>query len=380
MPRNRTIYNVLALYASQVPPTGQQTGQFSIQQLSRVQSFDEDFSRAFTDVNQFGNLAAVDRVEVEAPTVNASFSYYLTDGLNERLIGLSSATTGWGSNSSAISGLLNKATDEKNYYLLIADEGNDAAGYSRPSRSGVIAIGNGFITSYSVNAAVGDIPTASVDIEGLNVRVYSDIGAGATSTGSPGPGINASNGQLLTGIRFALPAATSMTGSSIPTALLPGDIIFTPTGLMGFDNTDLKVQDFTLTMDLARTPLQRLGSRFAFSREIDFPLTATLEMNAEVGDLVSGDLSSLLCSETPSDFTITMRRQACGGTGSAALTYIFRGARLTSQNFSSSIGDNATMSATFEVQVGSAQQTDRGIFISGSYITPGTPLLIGSSV
>lgn len=368
MPRNRTIYNVLALYASQVPSSGMQTGANTVRQLSRVQSFDEDFSRNFTDINQYGNLASIDRVEAEAPSVTASFSYYLTDGLNERLLGLTAATTGSASNSSCISGLLTKTTDEKNYYLLIADEGNDAAGYNAGTnnKSGVIAIGNGFITSYTVNAAVGDIPSADVEIEGLNVRIYSDI-SNTAGSGTVVPSVNPSNGQILTGIRFNLPVATAGTGVTIPTALLPGDIIFTPTGVVGFDNTDLKVQDFTLSVDLPRSPLQRLGSRFAFSREIDFPVTATLEMNAEVGDLVSGDLSTLLCAETLRDFTITMKRQGCGGTGSAALTYEFKGARLTSQSFSSTIGDNATMGATFEVQIGSAQQVDRGIFISGSY-------------
>jgi|694.fasta_scaffold04343_25 hypothetical protein len=368
MPRNRTIYNVLALYASQVPASGMQTGINTVRQLGRVQSFDEDFSRNFTDVNQFGNLASIDRIETEAPTVNASMSYYLTDGLNERLLGLTAATTGSASNSSCISGLLTKTTDEKNYYLLIADEGNDAAGYTN-ARSGVIAVGNAYITSYSVNAAIGDIPTATVDLEALNVRIYSNLGdASATLRGTPSPAVDPINGQLLTGSRFRLPQASAVTGVNIPTALLPGDITFTPTGILGFDNTDLKVQDFTLTVDLARTPLQRMGSRFAFSREIDFPVTATLEMNAEVGDIQgTGDLSSLLCDQNLNNFTITMRRQACGGTGTAALTYEFKGAKLTSQSFSSAIGDNATMSATFEVQVGSAQQTDRGIFISGSY-------------
>jgi hypothetical protein len=357
----------LSLYASQVPATGQQTGLNSIRQLSRVQSFDEDFTRNFTDVNQFGNLAAIDRIEVEAPDVTASFSYYLTDGLNERLLGLTVPTTGAGgfsAQTSIISGLLSKTTDEKNYYLLIADEGNDAAGYTL-SRTGVIGIGNGYITSYTVNAAVGDIPTADVELEGLNIRVYGQLQS--LTSGNEVPSVRATDGQSLTGVRFILPQATSITGVSIPNALLPGDITFNPSGTLGFVDTDLKVQDFTLTVDLPRTPLNRLGSRFAFSREIDFPVTSTLEMTAEVGDLASGNLVDLLCTNPNRDFTITMRAPACGGTGVAALTYLFRGAKLTSQSFSSSIGDNATMTATYEVQIGSAQQTDRGIFLSGSY-------------
>lgn len=369
MPRNRTIYNVLSLYASQVPATGMQTGLNTVRQLSRVQSFDEDFTRNFTDVNQFGNLAAIDRIEVEAPDVTASFSYYLTDGLNERLLGLTVPTSGAGgfaNQTSIISGLLSKATDEKNYYLLIADEGNDAAGYTL-SRTGVIGIGNAYITSYTVNAAVGDIPTADVELEALNLRVYGQIQN--TASGNELPSIRVSDGQIIPFVsgRFNLPPANSITGLTIPNALLPGDITFNPSGALGFVDGDLKVQDFTLTVDLPRTPLNRLGSRFAFSREIDFPITSTLEVNAEVGDLESGNLVDLLCTNPNRDFTITMRAPACGGTGAAALTYLFRGAKLTSQSFSSSIGDNATMTATYEVQVGSPQQTDRGIFLSGSY-------------
>lgn len=359
--RNRTIYNVLALYASQVAPSGDQTAANSVRQLSRVQSFDEDFSRNFTDVNQYGNLAAIDRIEVEAPTVNSSFSYYVTNGLNENLIGLTVAT-GNQTLTSCISGLLNKTSDEKNYYLLIVGEGNDAAGYSS-SDSGVIGVGNGYLTSYSVNAAVGEIPTASVDLEALNIRVYGDLTAGGTQ----GPGVNPVDGKILTGVKFALPQATSMTGTAIPMALQPGDIEFNMKGALGYTNDDLKVQDFTLSFDLARTPLQKLGNRFAFSREIDFPVTASLEVNAQIGAVASGNLADLLCTNPSHDFDIKLRKPNCGAQGDVALMYQFKGAKLVSQNFSSSIGDNATMSATFEVQIGGPQDTTKGIFISGSY-------------
>ena len=291
----------------------------------------------------------------------------MTDGLNERLLGLTVPTSGFGGfiggQTSIISGLLSKATDEKNYYLLIADEGNDAAGYAL-TRTGVIGIGNAYITSYTVNAAVGDIPTADVELEGLNIRVYGQLQN--ILSGNEIPAIRTIDGQNASG-RFILPLASDITGTAIPSALLPGDITFNPTGTLGFSDGDLKVQDFTLTVDLPRTPINRLGSRFAFSREIDFPVTSTLEMTAEVGDLESGNLVDLICSNPNRDFTITMRAPACGGTGAAALTYLFRGAKLTSQSFSSSIGDNATMTATYEVQIGSPQQTDRGIFLSGSY-------------
>jgi hypothetical protein len=379
MARNRTIYNVLALYASNVTATGMQTGDQDINQLSRVQSFDEDFTRNLTDVNQFGNLAAIDRIEVENPDVTASFSYYLTNGGNEKNLGLSVFETGVEKDDlrSCISGILtDRELQEKNYYLLITEEGFDASNYGG-TKSGVIGIGNGFLTSYSVNAAVGEIPTADVEIEGLNVRVYAnlatseiEIAPGVTGTGlAVIPAINPSNGLDLDDKFFTLPVAESITGASIPNALQPGDITFEIASdkVLGFDGADLKVQDFTLSFDLARTPLQKIGNRFAFSREIDFPVTATLEVNAEVGDLASGNLAGLLCSETEKEFTILMKEPGCGADKDTALAYVFKGAKLVSQSFSSAIGDNATMSATYEVQLGGPQDTARGVFISGSY-------------
>ena len=364
MARNRTIYNVLALYVSTGSATGMQTGANDIKQLSRVQSFDEDFTRNFTDVNQFGNLAAIDRIEVENPDVTASFSYFLTNGQNEKDLGLNVYTSGTAQTAlrSCISGLLSKVTDEKNYYLSIVEEGNDAAGYTE-AKSGIIGVGNGFLTSYSVNAAVGDIPTADVEIEGLNIRVYNNVNGNEVV-----PAIKPADGTDLTGTFFRLPRATSITGDAIPNALQPGDILFTlpANSTIGFDGADLKVQDFTLSFDLARTPLQKLGSRFAFSREIDFPVTATLEVNAEVGDLQSGSLSAVICSPSELEFVIQMKAPGCGTNKSTALAYVFKGAKLVSQSFSSAIGDNATMTASYEVQLGGPQDTAKGIFISGS--------------
>lgn len=780
MPRNRVIYNTQALYVSQVKADEMQTDPGEILQLSRVQTFDEDFSRNFTDINQYGNLSSIDRLEVESPTVTASFSYYLTDGFNEKKIGLNVYSSGssFSNLRTCISGFLTKETDEKNYYLLITDEGNDAAGYIG-NNSGVIGIGNGFISSYSINAGVGSIPTAEVEIEGLNMKIYSNLNnnlqawgfeqiltgdsdnddfgrnvncnyegsiaviGGATDSecilwggagwiytgnknngwalkqkitgcqfngrlsrhaingsgniialgafgnygysgaayiytgnavngwtfkqelrpaagtlgdawfgriikinesgnvivvgaqednqggtkagslqiftgntidnwshaqtltgmrisggltrgaingngsiivgggfpyasgnpslgipdpqafvtiytgnptigswsekhkisgdnyqlgtdgfglvtdishdgsvivvgapwenpdtplanwsqtnietrgaiyiytgnavngwdlkekkigsfskeafgwnvsispdkntivvGSPGwiarkqsvvgslssatvytgnaidgwnlkqkiaednnfsefgtyidtsfngdvifvggprykkgnitpgatvvytlesgslvPAINPINGSVLSNILFNIPGASALTGVNIPIALNPGDITFTiPTsGTMGFEETDLKVQDFTLSFDLNRTPLQKIGNKFTFSREIDFPVTATLEVNAEVGDFRNGNLVDLLCNETGQNFTIQIKQPGCGTSKPTALAYVFRGAKLVSQNFSSAIGDNATMNATYEVQLGGVQDTTKGIFISGSF-------------
>jgi hypothetical protein len=372
MPRNRTIYNVMALFASAGSNvTGNQTGTNDIIQVPRVQSFDEDFTRTFTDINQYGNLAAIDRLEVEAPEVTASFSYYLSDGKSERAIGLTAAPSGTATLSSIISGIVNKTEEPKNYYLTITSEGFDVNG-NTSTATGVIGLGNASITSYSVSAAVGDIPTADIELEALNLRVYSNA-----STQQDVPAIitfGEVDGQPASG-KFLIPRGYAYTGAAIPNALQPGDITFNLplNSALGFSETDLKVQDFTISVDLPRSPIQKLGSRYGIARELDFPITASIEVNAEVGDLTNGNLVNQLCSGNDFTFDIRMNKPYCAGGPAGTTTVIpamifqVRKAKLVSQSFSSSIGDNATMSASYEVSIGSAAETDRGIFVSGTY-------------
>lgn len=360
MSRNRIIYQSLGLFVSQVSATGMQTAAGSIKQLTRAQSFDTDFSRNLTDVNQYGNLAAIDRLDTESPTVNASLSYFLTDGGNEKYLGFTVAT---GSQPliSCLSGILSKATDEKNLYLLVASEGADASSYVGAT-SGVIGVGNAFITSYSLTAAIGDIPTASVDFEALGWRVYAD----ADGTNNV-PAVNPSNGLSITNAQFILPQHQTNAYGTQPSALLPGDVTVTVTGTIGASASDLKVQSAEISFDLSRTPQNKLGSRYAFSREIDFPVTATLNLEAEVGDLQDGNLSDLLCLTGTYDLSLAMKRNSCSGDGAISLIAILKGARLISQNLTTSIGANASLTATYEVQLSGPEDVSRGVFLSGTY-------------
>jgi hypothetical protein len=360
MSRNRIIYQTLGVYASQVPYDQQQTGVNSVKQLTRVQSLDVDFSRQLQDINQFGNLAAIDRLDAEAPTVNANLSYYLTDGGNESYLGLSVPNDG--SSISCLSGILKKETDNKNLYLLVASEGSDAAGYAG-AITGVVGVGNAFITSYSMEVAVGSIPTATVGFEALNYRTYAD----ADGTNDV-PAVNPVNGLSVTGVAFVLPQYKSNAYGTQPSALLPGDVVISLDGIVGSDMNDLKVQSATLSFDLSREPQRKLGSKFAFSREITFPVTASLAVEAELGEFVDGNLSALLCETGTYDLSLLMKKINCSGAGAGAISAQLKGAKLISQNISTSIQGNATLSAQFETQIGGPEDLVKGLFISGSYM------------
>jgi len=365
MARNRIIYQSLALYAGQ---TNAQSGDHmtagTVQQLTRVQSWDSDFSRNFMDVTQYGQLAPIDRIEVEAPTVNMSTSWYPTDGFNEKTIGLSVCGSGQAPQA-LLSGILKKQTDEKNYFLMVVGEGSDAVGYSGP-KTGCFGLGNCFVTSYSLEGGVGEIPKASADFEALNFAVYSDI-TGVNNV----PAINPTSGTKIVGVPFQLPSTVANTDPNQITVLRPGDITLSLTNnqVKGFSADDIKIQKFTLKSDLKRTPIQKLGSRFPFSREIDFPLTATLSIDSQMGDLENFNLSDLLCETGFYDLTISMKENSCSGNGEVAILAQLKGAKLKSENLSTAIGSNATVKLDYEVSIGGPEEVTKGVFISGSYPT-----------
>lgn len=354
----RVIYNSLALYASQVPSTAEQTGVGAVREISRVQTYTDDWSRNITDVVQYGDLNSIARLDTEGPTVNGSISYYPTDFLNEHLLGFNVAT-GTQGNVSCISGIISNVTNDKNYYLLVVEQGSDAnAPYTGPS-SGVIALGTAYIGGYNLNGSVGELLTADLDLVALNAAVYGDADGTQTS-----PAIIQESGIPASNL-FLLPIGSTNQYAGQIAAIQPGDIKLDLAGNFGFPLTGLNVQTFSLSLDLGRTPINRLGNRFAFSQEIDFPKFADFTVDAQFVNLQNFNLYDLLCS---GDYNLTLRfnKPSCSGVGAeAAMIVSLNGAKLISSNVDTSIGANATVSATYQIPIGASTVT--GVFFSGSY-------------
>jgi len=364
MARNRIIYQSEALYAGPSPATGnhftdqQLESGTLVKQLHRVQSANYSFNIARQDVNQFGELAAIDRVILESPTVSLDFSYLLNSLANEEELGFAPLD----GSSSCISGILNKTQDERNYFIRTVSEGTDALGVgSGLANQSVIGIGNGFISSYSTEGSVGNFPTVTVNVEALNMAFDAGV------TGNHIPAVDPTNGAKLTGIKYALSNAVSSIGAAGVSALRPGDITlelgeFESDNNAGTKINDAKIQSYTLSFDLAREPLQKLGSKFAFAREITFPVTVTLSVDALLGDLTTGNLSDIVTADKNYDMSVTLRNPT---DSTVAAKYTLKRAKLDSQEFSSSIGDNKSVTLTFSSQIGGPNQTDRGLFMSG---------------
>lgn len=378
MARNRIIYQSEALYAGPSPATGFHltsgasnvpwagpTGNSLVNQLQRVQTANYSFTVDRTDINQFGQLAAIDRVILTNPTVSLDFSYILANLSNEFDLGFTLNKSGDTNEVSAISGFLNGTSDERNYFIRTVPEGNDAVNFSdsTATNNGVIGIGNGFISSYSSEGSVGNFPTTTVNIEGLNMAFQKG------TTGNYIPAVNPADGSSITYF-YTLPTALQNGSTGIASgisALRPGDMTITipQTSGGGVNTSTMNIQSYTLSFDLARTPIQKLGSKFAFARPIDFPLTVTLSVDAQVTDVNQGSINDLICNDSSTyNPSISIKNPACDNTDVIA-KYTLKGAKLDSQEYSSDIGSNKSVTLTFSAQVGGPQDTVRGLFISG---------------
>ena len=359
MARKRIIYQSEALYAGA-------TGVTSPTQLHRIQDVSHSVEVSRTDVNEFGKLAALSREIIESPTVSLDFTYYVVDGKNENTLGFQ--TNGA---TSALSGIMaqNSSAAEKNYYILTVPEGEDATRVTAydSTKNGTIGVGNGYITSYGITASVGDIPSASVSVEASNLRFDTK------SSGVTNPAIDITDGSAVGGSGINIPLST--TGTLSAAALRPGDVtinfgtsklqvggaILPGMTTIGTETT-ANVQNFSLDLPLSRTPLNRIGNAFPFSRELDFPINATLSVSANLTDLSSGALRDLICDDAATrDITITMKNRCASDT---SVIYKLKNAQMDSQNMSSTIGDNKSVDLTFSAQIGGPEDTANGVFIT----------------
>ena len=366
MARNRVIYQSEALFVSR---SANSTGTTNHTQLNRVQSANFSYTINKQDINQFGELARIDSIVLDPPTVNTDFSYYLTDGFNEQALGFY-VKTGSIDQKQFVSGHM-VGSSGKNIFVLTGPEGKDVNGRAT---TGILAtddkcigIGNCYLSDYSVDLSVGAIPTVSVTMEGANINAVTNTTGAAGKSNIATPAINQEAGTKLTDIiALETPASTGRLG--MPTALRPGDITVSLTDLDGQSLVDLDgagnahVQSVALSVPLSRTPLQRLGSNFPFAREVDFPVEVSLSVSAVVNETTAYNLADQL-KQGEQTATITI---ADPDSSDNAVVYTVKGCKVDSESFSSAIGSNQTVDITLTAQIGGIDDTNAGLFMSGA--------------
>ena len=366
MARNRVIYQSEALFVSD---SAGSTGVADHKQIERVQSANFSYTINRQDINQFGELARIDSIILDPPTVSTDFSYYLTDGFNERALGFYVQTGGGNRNAEVqfASGHM-VTTSGKNLFIVTGPEGSDLnAESSVDANDTAIGIGNSYLTDYSVDLAVGSIPTVSVSMEAANVR--SDNSADEILS----PAVNEADGTSIDSV-CKLPSPDS--GPSSIKALRPGDITVNLTNFDGSTIANLDgsagtahVQSASINVPLSRSPIQRLGTRFPFAREVDYPINVSMSVSAIVSEQDAYNLSERLTANAATA-TVTLKQKGTTDiVGDKAILFTLKGAKIDSESMSSAIGSNKTVDLTLSTQIGGVNDTSAGLFVSGANTT-----------
>lgn len=357
MARNRVIYQSEAVFVGHVKQPAVQ--------LKRVQSCNYNFSLERTDVNQFGEIAAIDRMMLNEPTVSVDLTYAFEPSLtNEKTLGLVPSSAG-NFLSSLIRGT--EPHNEKNVCILTTQPGADA---TKSAAEGSIAVGNAFLSSWSLEAAIGAIPTVSCAFQGQNIT----YAAGNNITnpsfkqdGTPYPG--------------SITLKASAYTTSEVAAVKPGDVTVTlgtsssdNAPMFGLVESDLKVQSVTMSVALGREPIRKLGLLQAFSKELTTPITCTMSITAVVGSSTASALSNLSTLTTAGgdaatyNCTVAIKGWSTAATPAATTaTFVLRKAKINSQNVTSSIGPNKSVTIELTAQIGE----DSGYIMSNSAATGG---------
>ena len=363
--RNRVIYQSEALFVSDDVNS---LSKADHDELIRVQGANYGFTINRTDVNQFGNLARIDSLVLEPPTVNFDFSYYLGNGKNESALGFSTTPT-----AQFVSGFL-ESSSGKNFYIVTSDEGQDATTFNNGESYSLIGIGNAYLSDYTIDLSVGSLPTASVSFEASNINSQNGIIDSLSVTGNL-PSVNPSNGTIINGVAtLDIPQNTGQDG---PTALRPGDVVLSFPGFDGGQNESgtlstvsgaggFHVQSASISIPLSRSPISKIGSKFPFARVVDFPVNATMSVNAVLNTMEAGNLANSIAGcGGDSDKEVAVTLKSCEG--DPVMAWTLKGATLDSESWSSSIGSNKSVDLTFGVQIGGIDDIDQGIIFSGDY-------------
>jgi hypothetical protein len=384
--QNKAVYVTPTSWDDHLNITTPMTGNsmVSAHHLHRVDtfSFEMDLAGARQDVREFGQLARIGTVNLTEINPTLSFGYFLGDGENELALGFQKSTTAV--KGQMCSGQLKEdpILKERNVFLLTVEEGEDAFNLTNATmlaaqhKHDVVGFGNCFITSYSANFSVGDIPRADVEMQASNIVFYTGINSGIIN-----PSLDLEGQRTHTGI-VKLPAPS--TGAAVPLVLRPQDVTVSfgdgtdgASAIGGPSFSALPVQSASIELPLAREVIEALGNELAYAKLLEFPIDVTMNVSSLTRDFASGALEYALTGTAEDNKTNITLDVKNGPT--SQVKYILSGAVLDNQSFSQGLDDNETVDLTFSAQIGGASTTDQGLFFLPETTAPSFPVASGDN-
>ncbi len=218
--RNRVIYAGNTILMSESPCWLSQTGAASLKAIQRVQSSNIEISTPLSTAKQIGSSDFAFQRYLQYPKITTSFSYYLTDNSNELVMGfVTDGVTGCFKNLAPF------GKDQNIFYVLTNSNSEDFSDPSSLSGYDVMSIGNCFLTNYSLNAAIGSVPTASASYDCLNILFQNYTGVQTQLPSIDLTGANRSTGTYALTAFNLNPQNYFSNQDDRPAALRPGDMV-----------------------------------------------------------------------------------------------------------------------------------------------------------
>ncbi|MEY2924049.1 MAG: hypothetical protein RLZZ337_589 [Bacteroidota bacterium] len=348
--RNRVIYAGTDILISDTPSWEDQTNFSNLKLLKRVQSSAISISNPVSRSRQIGSSEYAFQKYTQTPEIQVGINYYLSDNSNELLLGLVADGS-----SGIFSNFAESGKDRNLYFALTEADGLDADDITNAVGLDVFAVGNAFLSSYSLNAQVGDIPSVDLSFDCVNMTFQTYAGTGPA--GSEVPAINLPAGNkstekyLLSGYNFDLTNYLSNQADRA-SALRPGDInLELQQPIMGgarySGQSPANITSMQINLPIERRDLVGFGSNFPYDKRIIFPIVGTIAFEGYIDEPVTGDFSNIFDDENAYDLIFNFKKQD----QTTGFRVEIENARVESQSFNQGIGDNLTFSSEFSFSV-----------------------------
>lgn len=276
-------------------------------------------------------------------------------------------------------GIADEGVDLNQFYATDIEPWSLAAGSQETV--GILGFGNVYVTDYTVNFSVGELPTASISIEGSNANgVLVSGGEGAVKVEATSPEVSLEDGTASTDkVQLNTFQKYRKTEAPAISALRPGDINVkiveagtdteqkkTLIDFSQIGSTGSYIQSVSISVPLAREGLQRLGTKYFYARVVTFPLTATVSISALVNGVNSNvSIADILSTNPKVDVIVSIKNP--NDDSKIALEYRIKNCTIDEQPINASIGSNTTADLTLSTQIGSKTDTDNGVFVYSEY-------------
>jgi hypothetical protein len=384
--RNRISYQNVGLMVGPAPAYSSHSGisnmpnaplgSSKLRTLNLVQNTSFNFDIAREEISQVGGFNMTARKVTSQPSVSLGFSYILSEGKNEDMLGFCIS----GQNSAFLSGTHEKNKD-RNFFLAITDKQEEEFILNNQRQDftdiDILSFGNCFPVAYSLEASVGSIAMANLEYSASNVKAekpnqaYGKLGPDSTiyyAVTGVIPAINPENGQVATSVATHgyLIHSGHINDNPIGGILNTGDIHYLRPGDMeltfaqpslpgalisGSSPEKMHINQLSINIPISRTDSKGFGSNYITERKAQFPSVGSLNFSATANNFNQENLSNIFTKDEEYTFTITFKDPTEGvSPTNKAIELEISKARCQSQSFSEDIGANMKVDASFNFE------------------------------